>query len=65
MASEKSKWMQKAASKMKKKGTTGSLTRIAERAGESAMEYAREHYHSKGKMGQKARFAINANKNRG
>lgn len=50
------KWMQGAVKH------PGSLTRMAHRAGESPMTYAREHYHSSGKVGQKARFAVNAQK---
>ena len=57
-----SKWMQKATRGMKQRGTEGSLTRIAQAHGESPMEFAREHYHSPGKVGEKARFAVNANK---
>ena len=56
------KWMQKAATKMEKKGTEGSLTRMAKSAGMSPMAFAHAHYHSSGKVGQKARFAVNANK---
>jgi len=56
------KWMQAATKKMEEHGTKGSLTRIAKRHGESPMEFAREHYHSKGKVGAKARFAVNAQK---
>lgn len=56
------KWLQGARAKMKAKGTEGSLTRIAKKHGESPMGYAREHYHSKGKIGAKARFAVNAQK---
>lgn len=40
----------------------GSLTALAKAAGMSPMEYARKHYHDKGKIGEKARFAVNANK---
>lgn len=40
----------------------GSLTRIAKKAGKSPMSFACDHYHDSGKVGQKARFAINANK---
>ena len=58
------KWMQKATKKMERKGTEGSLTRIAKKHGESAMAFARAHYHDSGKMGQKARFAVNAQKGR-
>jgi hypothetical protein len=53
-------WIQKAVDPKEK----GSLTRIAKKAGESPMEFARDHYHAKGKVGEKARFAVNANKKR-
>jgi hypothetical protein len=56
------KWIQKAAKKMKKKGTEGSETKAAHAAGETPMKYAHQHYHDKGKTGQKARFAVNAQK---
>lgn len=56
------KWMQNARARMKKKGTEGSLTRIAKSHGESAMEFAHEHYHDSGAVGKKARFAVNAQK---
>ncbi len=42
----------------------GSLTRLAKKAGESPMGFARKHYHDMGKVGQKARFAVNAQKRR-
>ena len=56
------KWIQKATEKMKRKGTVGSLTKMAKSKGESPMQFARSHEHSKGKVGQKARFAVNVNK---
>ena len=59
------KWMQKATNKMKKKGTEGSLTTAAHRAGyASPMAFARHVKSSpkaSGKMKKKANFAINAN----
>jgi len=58
------KWIHAATEKMKSKGTTGSLTRIAKKHGESAMAFAKSHEHAKGKVGQKARFAVNVNKGR-
>jgi hypothetical protein len=58
----KDRWMQSARNKMKKKGTEGSETRLAHAAGESPMEFARQHYHDSGAVGKKARFAVNANK---
>lgn len=62
-----SKWIQKATVRMKQKGTIGSLTRAAKRAGySSAMSYARHILANKNKfssvMVKKAQFAINANK---
>ena len=56
------KWIQKAVSKMKSKGTVGSLTKMAHKHGESPMKFAHEHEHSKGLVGKKARFAVNVNK---
>lgn len=53
------KWMQGAVKR------PGSLTKIAQEHGESAMGFAREHYHDSGKIGQKARFAVNAQKRKG
>ncbi len=49
-------WMQKAFAKKK-----GSMTRLAKKAGESDREFAVKHYHAKGKVGEKARLAANAN----
>ena len=48
-------WMERAFSKHK-----GALTHTAARAGETPMEFAREHYHSPGLVGQRARAAVNA-----
>lgn len=59
------KWMQGARERMEKKGTVGSLTRIAHAHGESPMTFAREHYHSSGVVGEKSRFAVNANRGKG
>lgn len=36
----------------------GALTASAKKAGMSPMAYARKHKHSKGKTGQRARFAL-------
>ena len=36
----------------------GALTRKAKSAGESPMQFAREHAHSKGLTGQQSRFAL-------
>jgi hypothetical protein len=56
------KWMQKASEEMEKKGTKGSFTRSAKRAGESVGKYAEEKKHAKGKLGRRARFALAARK---
>jgi hypothetical protein len=50
------KWMQNAVKH------PGALTEKAKRAGQTPMEFARAHYHAKGKTGQQARFAVNAQK---
>ena len=60
--SGKKKWIQKAVNKMERKGSEGSLTKAAHKEDESPMEFAKEHKHSKGKVGKKARFALNVNK---
>lgn len=57
-----SKWLQSSRQRMKKKGTVGSETRLAEKAGMSPLEWAHAHYHDKGNKGEKARFAVNAQK---
>jgi hypothetical protein len=71
MARKKSnkKWIQKAVSKMKKKGTVGSLTAIAKREGgwdaknkRIKKTWLRKKAKGKGKVAQKARFALNVNK---
>jgi len=36
----------------------GALTRSAKAAGKSTMEFAREHKHSKGTVGKRARLAL-------
>ena len=60
----KDRWLQRATSEMKSKGSEGSLTRIAKEHGESPMEFAREHYHDKKhpSWAAKSRFAVNANR---
>jgi hypothetical protein len=40
----------------------GALTKQAKRAGESPMEFAREHVHSKGTTRSRARLAVKLNK---
>lgn len=61
----KAKWLQSAKDRMKKKGTVGSLTRIAKAHGETAMGYAHEHDHDPDispSVRKKIQFAENANK---
>lgn len=53
-----SRWMQKAANSMKKKGTEGSFTRIAKSHGRSVSEEAQHDKHKPGKIGKKARMAL-------
>lgn len=62
VTSRPKKWAQAAEKRMEEKGTKGSLTRIAKSHGESATEYAHEHYNDSGAVGKKARFAVNLNK---
>ena len=50
-------WMQKAGEQMKKKGTVGKFTAIANRRGESVQEAASDLYNAPGKEGQEARYA--------
>lgn len=47
----KDKWMQAAVKH------PGALTRAAKRAGKSTQEFAREHVHSPGALGKRARLA--------
>jgi hypothetical protein len=47
---------------MKKKGTVGSFTRMAKRAGKGVQEYAHMKASAPGKVGNKARFALAAAK---
>lgn len=49
---EKKKWMQSAVKH------PGALTRSAKAAGESTGQFAREHEHSKGVTGKRARLAM-------
>lgn len=67
MAKEK-KWMQKAATKMKKKGTVGSFSAKAKRAGKSTLAYANYVLAHKGQFSaatiKQANFARNAIKSR-
>lgn len=66
-ASGRKKWAQAASERMEKKGTKGSLTEAAHKAGyASALPYARHIEANKGKysgkMRKKANFAVNINK---
>ena len=58
----KRRWAQKAEKRMERKGTKGSMTRMAKKEGMSPMAFAKAHYNSPGKVGAKARFAVNINK---
>jgi hypothetical protein len=46
------------ASGIKKRGTEGVFSRAAHRAGKSTHEFAEEHKHSSGKIGNRARLAL-------
>jgi hypothetical protein len=50
--------MQKAKEKMKEKGTEGSFSSAAARAGKSTSEYAHEKEHASGTVGKRARMAL-------
>jgi hypothetical protein len=52
------RWMQHAAVAMKKKGTKGSFTAAAKRAGYGTQTYAHMKEHAPGKLGQRARMAL-------
>lgn len=52
---DNSNWMERAFKKH-----PGALTATAKKAGETPMEFARDHYHAKGVTGQRARAAVNA-----
>ena len=58
------KWMQSAAESMKRRGTVGSFTRMAKKAGKGVQTFARQKKHAKGLVGKKARFALAAAKAR-
>lgn len=65
----KKKWIQPAVKKMKRKGTVGSLTAIAKREGgydkknkRIKKSWLRQAAKRKGKVGEKARFALNVSK---
>jgi hypothetical protein len=52
------KWMQKVSEGIKERGTEGSFTRAAKRAGKSVAEYAQEKKGAGGKLGKRARLAL-------
>jgi hypothetical protein len=52
------RWMQHVASGIKRRGTEGVFSGAAHRAGKSTSEFAREHAHSSGKIGKRARLAL-------
>jgi hypothetical protein len=49
--------MQKESKREAKAGTKGSFSAAAARAGKSTSEFAKEHEHSSGKIGKRARMA--------
>ena len=51
-------WMQKESKREEAKGTKGSFSRSAERAGMSTQAYARKEEHAPGKTGKRARMAL-------
>lgn len=66
---KKKRWIQKARSKMQRKGTVGSLTAIAKREGgydaknkRIKKSWLRQAAKRSGKVGKKARFALNVQK---
>lgn len=54
----KERWMQGVRKKMEQRGTEGTFSAAAKRAGKSTHEFAEEHKHSKGKIGKRARLAL-------
>lgn len=59
-----SDWMEKAAARMKAKGTKGKFSAKAKAAGMSTAEYAKEKAHAPGVLGKEARFAEIAERNK-
>lgn len=51
-------WMQAESKREKHAGTKGVFSAAASRAGKSTREFAEEHKHSSGKIGQRARMAL-------
>lgn len=65
----KKNWIQKSVARMERKGTVGSLTAIAKREGgydsknhRIKKSWLRQAAKRKGKVGQKARWALNVSK---
>jgi hypothetical protein len=52
-----SRWMSKESEREKHAGTKGSFSAAAARAGKSTSEFAKEHEHSSGTIGKRARMA--------
>ena len=52
------RWMQGAASGIKKRGTEGVFKAAAQRAGMSTRAYAEKKKHASGKVGARARLAL-------
>lgn len=65
MADKPKKWIQAAVSKMKEKGTVGSFSRAAKKAGMSTQSFARKEKKSGSpSMAKKANFALNVAKSK-
>jgi hypothetical protein len=52
------RWIQGVKQGMKHRGTEGSFSGAAHRAGKSTHAFAEEHKHSSGKTGKRARLAL-------
>ena len=52
------RWMGGVKKEMQRKGTEGSFSAAAKRAGKSTHELAEEKKHSSGKIGKRARLAL-------
>ena len=53
----KERWMGKVAAKIKSSGHEGVFSGAAHKAGKTTAEFAKEHEHSPGKIGKRARLA--------
>ena len=53
-----SRWIGGVKAGMKRRGTEGSFSAAAKRAGKSTSAFAHEHAHSSGKTGKRARLAL-------